>query len=51
VIRLTPRGRRLIAEVEEDYTREVERIMGALKRQEVRSLIGHLEQIRGQLAP
>lgn len=49
LVRLTPRGRRLIAQVEGDYTREVERIMGALSWRELRDLIAGLEKIRSRL--
>ncbi|MBN1475362.1 MarR family transcriptional regulator [Candidatus Sumerlaeota bacterium] len=49
VIQLTPRGRRLIAAAEGDYAREVTRIMGALKKPELRALIQGLERIRERL--
>jgi DNA-binding MarR family transcriptional regulator len=49
VIQLTTRGRRLIAAAEGDYAKEVTRIMGALKRTELRALVQGLERIRERL--
>jgi len=49
IIKLTPRGKKLIERVEPLYTKEVERIMAALKEPEQKRLIVMLEKIRSNI--
>jgi len=48
-IRLTEAGRRVLFEVEEIYLGKVRRLMSALRPAELRSLIGFLDALRGNL--
>jgi MarR family 2-MHQ and catechol resistance regulon transcriptional repressor len=48
-IRLTAHGKRILLDVEDEYAREVGKIMGALNDSEIRDLIGDLERIRTSL--
>jgi len=49
VIRLTPQGKKMFEQVEQDYAREVNRMMSPLKKSQLSSLIDMLEQLRENL--
>jgi len=50
IIKLTTRGRKLLARIEPLYTNEVKRIMDVLKQTEQKTLISMLERIRGNIS-
>jgi DNA-binding MarR family transcriptional regulator len=50
IVKLTSRGRELLAEIEPQYTKEVKRIMAALKLNEQKKVIEMLERIRGNVS-
>ena len=50
IIKLTNRGKQLIAEIEPLYTKEVKRIMAVLKQGEQKTVIEMLEKIRGNIS-
>ena len=50
IVKLTGRGKELLAQIEPLYTQEVKRIMAALKLNEQRSVIEMLERIRGNVS-
>jgi DNA-binding MarR family transcriptional regulator len=50
IIKLTERGWKLLAEIEPLYTKEVKRIMAALKQDEQKAIIEMLEKIRGNIS-
>ncbi len=49
IVKLTTWGRKLLAQIEPLYTKEVKRIMAALKQVEQKTLILMLEKIRGNI--
>jgi MarR family 2-MHQ and catechol resistance regulon transcriptional repressor len=49
VVKLTTRGRKLLAQVEPLYAREVKKIMAALEEAAQKRLITMLEKIRGSI--
>ena len=49
IVKLTGRGKELLAEIEPRYTKEVKRIMAALKINEQKTVIEMLERIRGNV--
>ena len=49
IVKLTARGRKLLADVEPLYAKEVRKVMAALKEAEQRKLIAALEKIRPKL--
>ena len=49
IVKLTDRGRELLARIEPLYTAEVKRIMAALKQEEQKTVIEMLEKIRGNI--
>ena len=50
IVKLTGRGKELLAEIEPHYTKEVKRIMNALKLNEQKKVIEMLERIRGNVS-
>lgn len=50
IVKLTERGRTLLAKIEPLYTKEVKRIMAALKQGEQKNVIEMLERIRGNIS-
>ena len=50
IVKLTGRGRELLARIEPLYTKEVKRIMAALKLNEQKTVIEMLERIRGTVS-
>ena len=50
IIKLTNRGKQLLAEIEPLYTKEVKRIMAVLKQGEQKTVIEMLEKIRGNIS-
>ena len=50
IVKLTGRGKELLAEIEPHYTKEVKRIMAALKLNEQKTVIEMLERIRGNVS-
>jgi len=50
IVKLTGRGKELLAQIEPLYTREVKRIMAALKLNEQKTVIEMLERIRGNVS-
>ncbi|MBC8469663.1 MAG: MarR family transcriptional regulator [Planctomycetes bacterium] len=50
IVKLTGRGKELLAEIEPRYTKEVKRIMAALKLNEQKTVIEMLERIRGNVS-
>ena len=50
IVKLTSRGRKLLARIEPLYTNEVKRIMAVLKQTEQKTLIAMLEKIRGNIS-
>jgi len=50
IVKLTSRGRKLLAQIEPLYTNEVKRIMAVLKQTEQKTLIAMLEKIRGNIS-
>lgn len=50
IVKLTGRGRTLLAKIEPLYTKEVKRIMAALKQDEQKAVIEMLEKIRGNIS-
>ena len=50
IVKLTSRGKELLAEIEPHYTKEVKRIMNALKLNEQKTVIEMLERIRGNVS-
>ncbi|MHC4533417.1 MAG: MarR family winged helix-turn-helix transcriptional regulator [Planctomycetota bacterium] len=50
IVKLTGRGEELLAEIEPRYTKEVKRIMAALKINEQKTVIEMLERIRGNVS-
>lgn len=50
IVKLTVRGKELIAKIEPLYTKEVKRIMAVLKQREQRNVIEMLERIRGNIS-
>jgi len=50
IVKLTSRGKKLLAQIEPLYTREVKRIMAVLKQAEQKALIAMLEKIRGNIS-
>jgi len=50
IVKLTSRGEELLAEIEPHYTKEVKRIMAALKLNEQKKVIEMLEKIRGNVS-
>lgn len=50
IVKLTGRGRELLAQIEPLYTKEVKRIMAALKLNEQKTVIEMLERIRGNVS-
>ena len=50
IVKLTTRGRKLLADVEPLYAKEVRKIMAALKEPEQKKLIAALEKIRPKLS-
>lgn len=50
IVKLTGRGRELLARIEPLYTKEVKRIMAALKLNEQKTVIEMLERIRGNVS-
>ena len=49
IVKLTSRGKGLLAQIEPLYAKEVKRIMAALKQAEQKRLIAMLEKIRGNI--
>jgi DNA-binding MarR family transcriptional regulator len=49
IVKLTARGRKLLADVEPLYAKEVRKVMAALKEPEQKKLIATLEKIRPKL--
>jgi len=49
IVKLTSRGKRLLAQIEPLYAKEVKRIMAVLKQAEQKELIEMLEKIRGNI--
>jgi len=49
IVKLTSRGKGLLAEIEPLYTQEVKRIMAILKQTEQKTVINMLEKIRGNI--
>jgi DNA-binding MarR family transcriptional regulator len=50
IVKLTVRGKELLAQIEPLYTKEVKRIMAALKLNEQKTIIEMLERIRGNVS-
>jgi DNA-binding MarR family transcriptional regulator len=50
IVKLTGRGRDLLAKIEPLYTKEVKRIMAVLKQDEQKKVIEMLEKIRGNIS-
>ncbi|MHC4244311.1 MAG: MarR family winged helix-turn-helix transcriptional regulator [Planctomycetota bacterium] len=50
IVKLTSRGKELLAKIEPLYTKEVKRIMAALKLNEQKTVIEMLERIRGNVS-
>jgi DNA-binding MarR family transcriptional regulator len=50
IVKLTGRGKELLAEIEPQYTKEVKRIMNALELNEQKKVIEMLERIRGNVS-
>lgn len=50
IVKLTNRGKRLLAQIEPLYAKEVKRIMAALKQAEQKKLIAMLEKIRNNIS-
>jgi DNA-binding MarR family transcriptional regulator len=50
IVKLTDRGKELLAQIEPLYTTEVKRIMAALKLNEQKTVIEMLERIRGNVS-
>ena len=50
IVKLTSRGKDLLARIEPLYTKEVKRIMAALKQDEQKAVIEMLEKIRGNIS-
>jgi len=50
IVKLTSRGKKLLAQIEPLYTKEVKRIMAVLKQAEQKTLIIMLEKIRGNIS-
>lgn len=50
IVKLTSRGRKLLAQIEPLYTKEVKRIMAVLRQAEQKTLIAMLEKIRGNIS-
>ncbi len=50
IVKLTDRGRKLLSQIEPLYTKEVKRIMAALKKNEQKTLIAMLEKIRSNIS-
>jgi len=50
IVKLTGRGKELLAQIEPLYTKEVKRIMAALKLDEQKTVIEMLERIRGNVS-
>jgi len=50
IVKLTGRGKELLAQIEPLYTKEVKRIMAALKLNEQKTVIEMLERIRGNVS-
>ncbi len=50
IVKLTGRGKELLAKIEPLYTKEVKRIMAALKLNEQKTVIEMLERIRGNVS-
>jgi len=50
IVKLTGQGRKLLAQIEPLYTKEVKRIMAVLKQAEQKTLIALLEKIRGNIS-
>ena len=50
IVKLTGRGKELLARIEPLYTQEVKRIMAALKIKEQKRVIEMLEKIRGNIS-
>lgn len=49
IVKLTGRGKKLLAQIEPLYTKEVKRIMAVLKQTEQKTVIAMLEKIRGNI--
>ena len=50
IVKLTDKGKELLAKIEPLYTAEVKRIMAALKQNEQKTVIEMLEKIRGNIS-
>ena len=50
IVKLTSRGKKLLAQIEPLYTKEVKRIMAVLRQAEQKTLIEMLEKIRGNIS-
>lgn len=50
IVKLTSRGKKLLAKIEPLYTQEVKRIMAVLKQDDQRAVIEMLEKIRGNIS-
>lgn len=50
IVKLTGRGRKLLDQIEQLYTKEVKQIMAVLKQAEQKTLIVMLEKIRGNIS-
>jgi len=50
IVKLTDKGKELLARIEPLYTAEVKRIMAVLKQDEQKTVIGMLEKIRGNIS-
>jgi DNA-binding MarR family transcriptional regulator len=50
IVKLTRRGKQLLADIEPLYTKEVKRIMAVLEQDEQKTLIRMLEKIRGNIS-
>ena len=51
LVKLTPKGRDLVARAREPYHQEVERLMGCLTSAEARAMAAGLEKLRSTLGP
>jgi len=49
IVKLTSRGKKLLAQVEPLYAKEIKKIMASLKEAEQKRLIAMLEKVRGKL--
>jgi MarR family 2-MHQ and catechol resistance regulon transcriptional repressor len=50
IIQLTPKGQKLLEKIEPLYAKEVDRLMGQFKKQDLKDLVSFLDEIRKRFA-